>query len=166
VSDRALAVFEPAPGGGQRLVLLPPTGPVRMVLWATIPIGIVLWGVGLAVSGRTVEGLLVLGVGAFTAAAAVRTFFRKDAWVLKPGAATRQRLMFGTSSVLEVTAIERVIAKKTSDTDDRKLLAIGLQHPGGWIQVGEDFDHDDRAEALAKGLAEALGVGLELPPRL
>ena len=158
-------LFEGLPGGGQRLVLHPIASRTAMGVWAVVPAGIAMLGLALLVSGRCFQGLLVSAVGAATTVVAVRTFFRKDQWELRAGAATRNRQMLGMTSRLEVPGVQRVVAKAFTDDDGRKNLQVGLQHAGGWVQVGDDFDHDERAEALAKSLSEALGVGLELPPR-
>ncbi len=160
-----LCVFEPSPGGGSRLVLLPPTSQAGMAIWAVVPAGILLLGLALTVSGRCFFGLLITSIGAASTAVMVRLYFRKDVWDLKPGAASRNRTMLGISSRLDVGAVEKVVCKVSRDSDERAIVEVGLQHPGGWTQVGEAFEHNERAVALANGLAQALGVGLELPPK-
>ena len=48
-------------------------------------------------------------------------------------------------------------------SDDRELRRICLQKGSQSTRVGLDYNHDPRAEFLARTLAETLGVPLKLP---
>jgi hypothetical protein len=157
-----VATIEAQADGTKAIALTPPKG---LALWAVIPIGATLLGFALMFSGRCFEGLLVAFVGAVTSVVWARLALRKERWVLSAGQAVRYRDFLGLKSEHVFAGVTKVLGKKYTDDDQRRILEVGIESAQGWTRVGESLDHDDAAEAFARALATALGVPAEIPPR-
>lgn len=156
--------FERLPDGGRRLLLSPPSR-LSMLLYLVIPFGMTFASFYFMAAQQIVVGAGLFVMSGFAMMVWGRLALRKDCWELRPRMATRFRTFLGMKSQFVASGVERVLAKKFTDDDQRRNLQVGLQLKTGWVQIGEDFDHDDESEALARQIAEALAVPVEIPPR-
>jgi hypothetical protein len=121
-------------------------------------------GLWLASTGRVGEGALVCGIGVLLVYLMLREIFRTERWTLRGRDAHRLVTMLGLTRRIALRDVERVVVTRQTDSDDRDLRRVCLQHAGKSTRVGADFDNDERVLRLARTLADTLGVPLALPP--